>query len=106
MPFLDSAPPRAAFDLRVAAEGAVILLSLHGHLDGDAGRILLEAVNAAAAHDADRLDVDVRAVTSFTADGAAALAACRELGAQLPQGLHYRTGQGPGRDALLAAYQH
>jgi hypothetical protein len=99
-------PSRPSFDLQVAADGDVILLSLHGHLDADAGRMLLEAARAAADHDAaSRLDVDIRRVTSFTHDGAAALAACRDVGAQLAQGLHYRTGQGPGREALLAAYQ-
>jgi hypothetical protein len=51
-----------------------------------------------------RIDVDLRALDSFTDAGARALVGCRELGARLPEGLHYRTGRGPGREALLAAY--
>ena len=51
-----------------------------------------------------RIDVDLRALESYTDAGARALVGCRDLGAKLPEGLHYRTGRGPGREALLAAY--
>ena len=61
---------------------------------------------AAAAVDADtaRLDIDLHSLTGFTDDGAGSLVMCRDLCAGLPDGLHYRTGQGPGAEALLAAY--
>ena len=32
------------------------------------------------------------------------LVQCRAICGDLPDGLHYRTGRGPGRAALLAAY--
>ena len=51
-----------------------------------------------------RIDVDLRSLDSFTDAGARALVGCRDLASHLPEGLHYRTGRGPGRDALLAAY--
>ena len=41
---------------------------------------------------------------SWTQEGAVALVRCREICGDLPDGLHYRTGRGPGRAALLAAY--
>jgi hypothetical protein len=62
---------------------------------------------AAAAIEAgqpDRLDIDLRGLQGYTEDGARALAACRTLGNRLVEGLHYRTGRGPGREALLVAY--
>jgi hypothetical protein len=92
--------PAVAVDIR---EG-VVVLTIQGRLDGEAGRTLVEAAQAAVAPEVSRLDVDLRAVASFDEDGAAALIACRQLGTGLPEGLHYRTGQGPGREALLAAY--
>lgn len=90
--------------VEVSFDGSVVVLSLKGRLDGTAGSTLVEVARAASAGDVSRLDVDLRAVTSFDRSGAASLVACREVGAALAEGLHYRTGQGPGRQALLAAY--
>ena len=53
---------------------------------------------------AERLEIDLCSLTGFTDGGACSLVACRHLCEGLADGLHYRTGQGPGRDALLAAY--
>ena len=50
------------------------------------------------------MDIDLCSLTGYTDAGAGSLVACRDLCTELPDGLHYRTGQGPGRDALLAAY--
>ena len=103
------ATPRDMADvpgLSVSEEGAVVVLLLSGDLDGRAGSALVAAAAEAAARpdEVARVDVDLRAVDSFTPEGAAALLACRELTDTLPEGLHYRTGRGPGREALLAAY--
>jgi hypothetical protein len=73
-------------------------------LDEAAGGALLDAASAALDTAPDRIDVDLRALDSFTDAGARALVGCRDLSAKLPEGLHYRTGRGPGRDALMAAY--
>ena len=52
----------------------------------------------------ERVDIDLAALQSWTQEGAVALVRCREVCGDLPDGLHYRTGRGPGRAALLAAY--
>jgi hypothetical protein len=62
------------------------------------------AAEAALTTDPQRVDIDLRHLQSWTHDGAAALVRCREICGDLPDGLHYRTGRGPGRAALLAAY--
>ena len=64
-------------------------------LDEAAGGALLDAASAPLDTGPDRIDVDLRALDSFTDAGARALVGCRDLGAKLPEGLHYRTGRGP-----------
>ena len=81
-----------------------VVLTIQGKLDGDAGDALLEATRTAADGGAPRIDIDLRSLTGFTDEGAQCLLRCRELCGALLDGLHYRTGQGPGRDALLTAY--
>ncbi|HEX6420707.1 MAG TPA: hypothetical protein VFZ77_19550 [Acidimicrobiales bacterium] len=88
----------------VTTEGGTVVLSVTRCLDEAAGGALLAAAASAADRGPSRIDVDLRALESFTDAGARALVGCRDLGARLPEGLHYRTGRGPGRDALLAAY--
>jgi hypothetical protein len=43
-------------------------------------------------------------VDDYTADGAASLVGCRDLGDGLAEGVRYRTAVGPGSDALLTAF--
>jgi hypothetical protein len=90
--------------VHVAVQGAVVVLTPVGCLDASAGAALLAAAEAAIASGAERLDVDLRSIDASTAEGAASLVACRALAVGLAQGLHYRTGRGAGREALLAAY--
>jgi hypothetical protein len=90
--------------VRVDAEGATVAISVHGPLDAAAGRALVETTRAAVTSAPERIDIDIRHIESHTGEGAAALVACRDLGAGLPEGLHYRTAKGPGGDALLAAF--
>lgn len=90
--------------IRVATEGTTVVISVEGDLDFTTGEALLSAANAAVETGPTRLDIDLRALENFDEKGAAALVDCRVLGAQLAEGLHYRTGRGPGREALLAAY--
>jgi hypothetical protein len=92
--------------IRVATEGSTVVITVERTLDAQAGDTLVRL--AAAAIEAgrpDRLDIDLRGLQDYTEDGARSLAACRTLGNQLGEGLHYRTGRGPGREALLVAYQ-
>lgn len=91
-----------AVEVEGGPDGAV--LTVRGFLDETAGRTLVETTATVAAGDACRLEIDLCFLTGFNEPGAVALVACRELCASLPQGLHYRTGRGPGREALLAAY--
>ena len=88
----------------VRTEGAAVVLELSDNLDATVGRALVDAATAAVAAAPERLDIDLRKLRSWTPDGATALVRCREICTDLADGLHYRTGRGPGRDALLAAY--
>jgi hypothetical protein len=90
--------------IRVATEGTTVVIAVERCLDSPTGEALISAASAAVAAGPTRLDIDLRALENFTQEGADALVSCRELSSKLTEGLHYRTGRGPGRDALLAAY--
>lgn len=90
--------------IRVAKEGTTVVIAVEGDLDVTTGEALIDAAEAAVRTGPTRLDIDLRALEDFDEEGACALVSCRELGAKLAEGLHYRTGRGPGRDALLTAY--
>jgi hypothetical protein len=94
--------PRPRID--VTTEGDAVVIAVAHSLDEVAGAALIDAATAAADTHPRRIDVDLRALESFTDAGARSLVGCRDLGSRLPEGLHYRTGRGPGREALLAAY--
>ena len=81
-----------------------MVLELSDLLDASTGEALVAAAQAALDTAPERVDIDLRALQSWTQDGAVALVRCREVCTDLPEGLHYRTGRGPGRAALLAAY--
>ena len=88
----------------VRSEGDAVILELSDTLDATVGRALVDAATAAVADAPERLDIDLRKLRSWTPEGAIALVRCREICTDLADGLHYRTGRGPGRDALLSAY--
>jgi hypothetical protein len=88
----------------IRTDGAAVVLELSSALDPLVGRVLVDAVESAVATSPQRVDIDLRSITAWTEEGARSLVRCRELCRDLPDGLHYRTGRGPGRDALLAAY--
>ena len=94
--------PEHAIDAHVDATGAV--LTIHGCLDQAAGQALVRATARVVMDQPHRLEIDLCSLTGFTEEGACALAACRDLCGTVPGGLHYKTGQGPGREALLTAY--
>ena len=88
----------------VRTEGDAVILELSDSLDATVGRALVDAATAAVADAPERLDIDLRKLRSWTPEGAIALVRCREICSDLADGLHYRTGRGPGREALLSAY--
>jgi hypothetical protein len=88
----------------VRTEPGAVVLELSDLLDAGAGAALVAAAEAAISTLPERVDIDLTGLQSWTQDGAAALVRCREVCGDLPDGLHYRTGRGPGRAALLAAY--
>jgi hypothetical protein len=90
--------------IRVMTSGTTVVLAVCRCLDAGAGQALTAAASAAVEAGAQRIDVDLQELAAFTADGTASLVACRDIASAIPEGLHYRTGRGPGRDALLAAY--
>lgn len=98
------ATSRATDALAVTVEDGVMVVTVLGSLDAETGAAVCAAADDAVRQDARRLDIDLRQVTAFTPEGAAALRDCRPRAAGLREGLHYRTGRGPGREALLAAY--
>lgn len=88
----------------VHAGGSTVVLEVSELLDDGAGAALVAAAEAALTTDPQRIDIDLTSLRSWTQEGAASLVQCRSICADLPDGLHYRTGRGPGRAALLAAY--
>lgn len=90
--------------MTVRSDGAAVVLELAAALDDMVGRVLVDAVESAVATGPERIDIDLTGLVDWTQEGAEALVQCRELCRSLPEGLHYRTGRGPGREALLAAY--
>jgi len=88
----------------VRTDGAAVVLELSDLLDAGTGDALVAAAEAALTTDPERVDIDLRGLQSWTQDGVSALVRCRSICGDLPDGLHYRTGRGPGRAALLAAY--
>jgi hypothetical protein len=88
----------------VRTTSAAVVLELSDLLDATAGEALVAAAEAAILTEPERVDIDLRALQSWTQDGVTALVRCRTICGDLPDGLHYRTGRGPGRAALLAAY--
>ncbi|HSH23167.1 MAG TPA: hypothetical protein VK975_03810 [Acidimicrobiales bacterium] len=91
-------------EMEVTLDDGIVVLTVRGHLDARLGAAMAAATEEAIYADARRLDIDVRQVSSFTDEGARALRARRPSAARLREGLHYRTGRGPGREALLAAH--
>jgi hypothetical protein len=88
----------------VRSAGSTVVLSVSDELDDEAGAALVAAASAASEAQPERIEIDLRDLRDWTPGGAAALVACRQVCTDLPGGLHYRTGRGPGREALLAAY--
>jgi len=88
----------------VRIDGAAVVLELSDALDAAAGHALVAAAESAVTTEPGRVDIDLQRLRSWTDEGVESLVRCREICRDLPDGLHYRTGRGPGRDALLAAY--
>jgi len=89
----------------VRTEGGAVVLELVDALDAPTGQVLVDAVASAVATSPERVEIDLTGLSTWTDAGATSLVSCREMCRDLPEGLHYRTGRGPGRDALLAAYR-
>ena len=100
-----SRSPRPTARVSATADGASVVLTVDGPLDGAAGAELVSAMADAVATGTARVEIDLCPVARFDADGAAALLECRTLAGALVGGLHYRTqGGGAGQEALLLAY--
>lgn len=81
-----------------------MVLELAVCLDASTGQALVAAAETALTTEPERVDIDLRGLRAWTPEGVVALVRCRAICGDLPDGLHYRTGRGPGREALLAAY--
>ena len=92
-------------NVRSTAEHGNVTIALEGHLDAHTGEALLDTVRSELVNGPARIDIDLSVLASFAADGAIALSRCRDICAQLPDGLHYRTEGGAGQLALLSAFE-
>lgn len=90
--------------VRVQRNGALVTISLNGHLDANTGVELLASLQHELDAGAGRIDIDLLAIDDWNPEGARALRRCRRLARGLTDGLHYRTGPGAGHEALLEAY--
>jgi hypothetical protein len=104
MPATQGAPEPGRSETADLVSGNVVL-AVEGYLDVRKGEALVKSAAAAVDDQTSRLDIDLSACTGYTEEGAGSLVACREVCADLPDGLHYRTTPGPGQEALLVAYQ-
>jgi ABC-type transporter Mla MlaB component len=95
----------AAGTVRCRIDEKQVTLALEGKLDHETAAALVDAVTHELGSNPARIDIDLCGLTSFIAEGAQALARCREVCSQLPSGLHYRTDGGAGQLALLAAFE-
>ena len=91
--------------VRSSAEDGTVRIALEGHLDADTGDVLVDTVRSELVREPARIDIDLSVLSSFAADGAIALSRCRDICAELPDGLHYRTEGGAGQLALLSAFE-
>jgi hypothetical protein len=91
--------------LHTTADHGSVTIALEGHLDREAGDVLVDTVMRQLKDDPSRIDIDLSVLDSFAADGAIALSRCRDLCVDLPAGLHYRTEGGAGQLALLSAFE-
>lgn len=93
---------RAPVTVRI--DDAAVVFELSDTLDAATGATLISAAESAVVAVPQRVDIDLQQLRDWTDEGVESLVRCREICRDLPGGLHYRTGRGPGRDALLAAY--
>jgi ABC-type transporter Mla MlaB component len=91
--------------IRCLDDAGHVTLSIEGDLDHDTASALVDSVADAVTSNPNRIDVDLCQLSSFASPGTEALGRCRDLCAELPAGLHFRTEGGPGQNALLAAFE-
>src|SRR3546814_13972558 len=94
---------RAPVTVRI--DGAAVVFELSDVLDSATGSTLVAAAESAVIAEPDRVDIDLQQLSDWTDGGVTSLVRCREICRDLPGGLHYPPGQGPGRDAPLPAHQ-
>lgn len=80
-----------------------VVLRLDGRLDAEAAQVLLRAAAAAAACAAKRLEIDMRAVDSYTPEGVLGITGCRRLARHVPGGVAFLVAGGTSNGALLAS---
>ena len=88
----------------VRTEGAAVVLELSDNLDATVGPPWSTPPTAAVAAAPERLDIDLRKAPHLDPRRGHRPGPLPGDLHRPADGLHYRTGRGPGRDALLAAY--
>jgi hypothetical protein len=94
---------RPSAGLAVQRDGSLVTILVSGLLDANGGVELLAALQPEL-DGATRVDIDLLGLTGSTPEGARSLVRARSLSGRLGDGLHFRTGPGPGQKALLAAF--
>ncbi len=94
-----------AFDVRFEHHAEVLTVRLQGSLDAAAGAWVdagLRDALVVGPSPVRRVDIELDQVASHTEEGLAALLRCRDLVADVPDGLRYRATSTAGRIVLLA----
>jgi hypothetical protein len=78
-----------------------VRVQVTGELDETSGRDLTATCSRVLQQGPSRLDVDLRNVTAYTPEGAAALSECLRLGRHLVDGVNVQVCTDSGRRALL-----
>jgi len=77
---------RSAGTVRCRRDAGHVTVSVEGSLDHETASALLDTVAQELTSNPNRIDVDLRQVTSFVAPGAQALGQCRDLCSDVARG--------------------
>jgi hypothetical protein len=102
-PTAESSVARPPTGVTVQRDGSLVTIVVTGLLDAHGGVELLAALQPEL-DGATRIDIDLLGITGSTPEGARSLVRARSLSGRLDDGLHFRTGPGPGQAALLEAF--
>ncbi|MGH9042955.1 MAG: hypothetical protein ACRDZ3_22305 [Acidimicrobiia bacterium] len=93
----------SSWDLKVMAEGDLLVLRVQGQVDVEAVRQLLDLAASVAAN-CRRVQIDLDCIESLSEEAAALLLFRQAPWHRLPETITLRTAGRPSREAVLRAY--